>query len=120
VLQQVYSPVTGPWSIALERQYETLRAFAGDFRAYCYDPAARARLEQRMPAARWEASIDRYEHLRLARLCAYLVVRRPDANVGHSILIYRLDAGEIRAATAGSLSEWTALIERSGVGASSR
>jgi hypothetical protein len=120
VLQQVYSPVAGPWSIELERQYEMLRALAGDFRAYSDDPAARSRLERRMPAAYWEASIARYEHLRLARLCAYLVVRKPDAEVGHSILIYRLDAGEVRAATAGSLSDWSALIERSGVGASSR
>ena len=120
VLQQVYSPVVGPWSIALEREYETLRAFAGAFRAYAVDPNARARLEKAMPAARWEASINRYQHLRLARLCAYLVVRPPDANVGHSILIYRLDAGQVSAATAGSLSEWSRLIERSGVGSSSR
>jgi hypothetical protein len=50
--------------------------------------------------------------LRFARLCHYLRVRPPDAHVGHSILIYRLDAAEIAGATAGSLAEWHATLER--------
>ena len=41
------------------------------------------------------------ESQRIARLCAYLRHRDPDDNVGHSILIYRLNAEEIRRAQYG-------------------
>ena len=39
-------------------------------------------------------------------------MRAPDANVGYSILIYRLNAAEIAAATTGSLADWQALMDR--------
>jgi hypothetical protein len=36
--------------------------------------------------------------------------------IGYSIFIYRLSAEEVRAATGGSLKDWSSLIERSGDG----
>jgi hypothetical protein len=36
-----------------------------------------------------------YERARFARISQYLRVRRPDAVIGHSILVYRLDAREV-------------------------
>ena len=116
MLQQVYSSVRGPWTIELEKEYQLLRTFEPVFRAYAEDPSARARFNREMPPEKWRASRDRFLHLRFARLCYYLRVRRPDAVIGYSIFVYRLDAGEVRAATAGSLRDWSLLIEKSGDG----
>ena len=77
------------------------------------DPAARARLEKEVAPEKWTVSRDRFQHLRFARLCYCLRARKPDAMIGYSILIYRLTADEVAAATGGSLRDWTALIERS-------
>ena len=114
MLQQVYGVVRGPWTVELEKEYQFLRAFEPMFRTYAEDPAARARLERDLPPEKWAASRDRFLHLRFARLCYFLRVRRPDALIGYSIFVYRLSAQEVRAATAGTLSEWSALIVRSG------
>ncbi|MCX6952571.1 MAG: hypothetical protein NTV51_10465, partial [Verrucomicrobia bacterium] len=62
--------------------------------------------------ARWRRTWTRFDLLRFARLCYYLRVRPPEANVGYSIFIYRLSAGEVAAATNGSLTDWQKLIER--------
>jgi hypothetical protein len=112
MLQEVYSPVRGDWTLALEQEFQTFRAIEPQLLAYQNDPAARSRLAREAPAVKWEAGWQRYDWLRLARLCHYLRVREPDANAGYSILIYRLTADEVRAATAGSLKDWSALIER--------
>jgi Dolichyl-phosphate-mannose-protein mannosyltransferase len=114
MLELVYSSVQGPWTIELEKEYEFLRTFEPMFKAYADDPAARAALQGELSPAKWKASRDRFLHLRFARLCYYLRARQPDAVIGYSIFVYRLSAEEVRAATAGSLRDWTSLIERSG------
>jgi Dolichyl-phosphate-mannose-protein mannosyltransferase len=115
MLQQVYTSVRGPWTIDLEKEYQFLRSFEPAFGAYASDPEARRRLEQGLPPEKWKAARDRFMHLRFARLCYYLRVRRPEAVIGYSIFVYRLSADEVAGATAGSLSDWAALISRSGV-----
>ena len=110
MLQQVYSSIRGPWTVELEKEYQFLRTFEPMFRTYAEDPSARARLERDLSPEKWAASRDRFLHLRFSRLCYYLRVRRPDAVIGYSIFVYRLGAEEVRAATAGSLSEWSSLI----------
>jgi 4-amino-4-deoxy-L-arabinose transferase-like glycosyltransferase len=117
MLEQVYSSVRGPWTIDLEKEYQNLRTFEPQFRAYAEDPAARARLDSQLPPETWKAHRDRFLHLRFARLCYFLRVRKPDAVIGYSIFIFRLSAEEVRAATAGSLKDWSLLIVRSGDGA---
>jgi hypothetical protein len=82
------------------------------FTAYMREPSRRVELTRDVPDAQWQTAIQRHDWLRLARLCAYLRVRTPDANVGYSILIYRLSEAEVTSATAGSLADWRALIER--------
>ncbi len=114
MLQQVYSSVRGPWTLELEKEYQFLRTFEPTFRAYAENAAERDRLLTELPQEKWTASRDRFLHLRFARLCYYLRVRKPDAVIGYSIFVYRLSAEEVRAATAGSLKDWSALIERSG------
>jgi 4-amino-4-deoxy-L-arabinose transferase-like glycosyltransferase len=110
-LQQVYSDLH-PWTAALEKEFQELRAFEPTFLAFQNDSARRAKLLEDFPASRWRELWKRYEALRFARLCPYLQVRGPDANVGYSILIFRLSAAEVSAATAGSLADWQALIEQ--------
>ncbi len=112
MLQQVYSTVQGPWTRELENEYQFLRTFEPMFQAYATDAEARARLSRDVSPEKWTASRDRFMHLRFARLCYYLRVRQPDAVVGYSIFIYRLNAEEVRAATAGSLRDWSSLVER--------
>jgi hypothetical protein len=110
MLQQVYSDLH-PWTPALEKEFQELRAFESTFLAFQNDAARRVKLLEDFPASRWRELWKRYEALRFARLCPYLQVRGPDANVGYSILIFRLSPAEVSAATAGSLAEWQALIE---------
>jgi hypothetical protein len=120
MLEQVYSSVRGEWTLELEKEYQFLRTFEPMFRAYAEDPAARARLEAAVSPGNWAVSRDRFLHLRFARLCYYLRVRRPDAVIGYSIFVYRLNAEEVKAATGGSLRDWSSLIERSGDGSGAR
>ncbi len=120
MLEQVYSTVRGPWTLELEKEYQFLRTFEPVFRTYAEDPAARAKLQGELSPEKWTASRDRFLHLRFSRLCYFLRVRKPDAVVGYSIYVYRLSEDEVRAATAGSLSDWSALIVRSGEGADGR
>ncbi len=101
-----------PWTPEREKEYQELRQLEPLFAAYAGDAAQRAELLRNAPAERWRSGIRRHEMLRMARLTSYLRVRGPDADAGHSILIFRLTAEEIQAATAGSWSEWSRLLER--------
>ena len=112
MLQQDYGPVRGDWTLPLEKEYQTLRALEPAFLAYQNDPARRAALLRDAPAERWTTGWKRYELLRFARLCYCLRARTAEASPGYSILVYRLEAAEIAAATAGSLRDWQDLIER--------
>ena len=56
----------------------------------------------RSPSRVWTTKADKLpERLRLARLCHQLRRRTPDAQAGHSILIYRLSAEEVQEALYG-------------------
>ena len=112
MLQQVYSSVQGPWTAEHEREFQQLHAREPQLFAFQDEPARRSELLREAPAEKWDASWARYEQLRFARLCTYLRVRRPDADIGHSIFIHRLTASEVASATAGALAEWSALIEK--------
>ncbi len=112
MLAHVYSPIRGPWTIELEKEFLAARSLEPQLIAYTHNPAQRAELEAAAPAQKWQAAATRYDLLRFARLCYYLRVRPIDAHVGYSIFIYRLTAEEIRAATEGSIADWQALIER--------
>ncbi|MBI5771645.1 MAG: glycosyltransferase family 39 protein [Verrucomicrobia bacterium] len=112
ILEQVYSPVRGPWTLELEQEFQAARSLERAMRDYQQNPARRDELLRDGSKEKWESVIKRYEWLRLARLCHYLRARGADAHVGYSIFIYRLAADELRAATAGTLQAWARLIER--------
>lgn len=111
MLQQVYSPVRGPWTVELEKEYQQLRTLEPAFADYTRDPKIRAELERSPGGERWPQVIKRYDILRFARLCFYLRARVPDAMIGYSILIYRLNENEVARATNGPLSAWVGLID---------
>jgi hypothetical protein len=88
ILQSLYNPVWGHWNERYERSYrEHLATFRNQQHADV--PANPTDLARQW----WEL-----EHLRLARLCAYLRTREPDDNVGYSILIYRVSDRELKIA----------------------
>lgn len=98
LLQQVYSE-TPNWTLDQEKVFQALRQLEPELLANSTASAETTQL--------WK----RYERLRFSRLCAYLQVRGPDAEVGYSILIYHLSPAEIQNATAGSLADWKNAIE---------
>jgi 4-amino-4-deoxy-L-arabinose transferase-like glycosyltransferase len=78
-LSEVYSGYSGPWTPALQARYEKLPADSEGF-----------------------------DRLRFSRLCKYLQHRRPDAEPGYSILVFRLTAPEIDEALHGPAGGWHA------------
>lgn len=111
MLQQVYSTVRGDWTVALEKEFQELRTLEPTLLAYQRDPNRRTDLLRDAPAQNWRTAWKRYETLRFARLCHYLRVRKADASIGYSILVFRLSEAELSAATAGSVQQWRQLIE---------
>jgi len=95
MLQQVYSGFGGHWTPALEQEYRQLAVLAPAFRDFLTKPEARPALLQLTSAQKWEENWRRYDGLRFARLCAKLRTREPDAMVGYSILVYRVNAAEL-------------------------
>lgn len=112
ILQQVYSPFRAEWRLAWEKEYQEGRGKESLFREYWSNPVIRQELGRYGYAAAFESTWERYDQLRLARLCHYLRIRGPDANAGHSILIYRLTDEEVANAIRGNLSTWTTLLEK--------
>lgn len=112
MLEHVYSPIRGAWTPELEKEYQWMRGFEPMFLEYFGSPARRAEMDREAGPEKWKRAWTRHDLLRFARLCHYLRARQPDANVGYSILIYRLTAEEIAAATTGSIEDWQRAIER--------
>ncbi len=117
MLQADYLSVRGPWTTELEADYQRLHSLENAFLTYQSDPAQRKQLQQNVPDAQWRGAWERYDTLRFLRLCHYLRARQPDAQIDYTIFVYRLSAGEIAMATAGSLDNWTMAIERARIDA---
>jgi 4-amino-4-deoxy-L-arabinose transferase-like glycosyltransferase len=105
MLQHVYLEQRGPWTLENERLYQQLRLSDGSFHTLKATPGGRPELRLGLSTQEWATAWNRYEQLRFARLCHYLRARRPDAQPGYSILVYRLDQAEIDAALHGSLRD---------------
>jgi hypothetical protein len=112
MLSHVYSDLRGPWTRAWENEFLAARAIEPALIDYTVNHARRAELLKSAPASKWQAVVKRYDVLRFARLCYYLRLRSPEAQIGHAIFIYRLSADEIHAATAGSLADWSNLMKQ--------
>ncbi len=112
MLQHVYSSVRGNWTLEREAEYQTLRPLEALLLTYQHDPIRRAELLRDAPEVKWKTAWKRYEVLRFARLSHFLRVKPAIANIGYSILVFRLSDDDVAAATGGSLKDWSALIER--------
>jgi hypothetical protein len=112
MLQQVYSPLRGEWSLAWEREYQEGRLKEPLFWKYWTDAATREEVRATGAAEAFERTWQRYDLLRFARLCHFLRARRPEAVIGHSIFIHRLSQAEIDAALNGTYSDWLRAVEQ--------
>ena len=105
MLQNVYTPYHPPWSARDEAGWLAARADVERLEAAQADAAAFDALLAERGEAGWNRRLGEYEQLRFARLCALLRRRPPDAEIGHSILVYRLGADDARAAVYGPPAE---------------
>jgi hypothetical protein len=95
MFRRVYTSVRGPWT----RDYETRYRDIGDWIAHMgRKPAGQepSNLDG-TPISQQEAHdlLFEYEQLQFGRLCHFLQFRQPDAMVGYSFLIFRLNDNEI-------------------------
>jgi hypothetical protein len=93
----------GPWNQTYESAYQQLRPalvplLTGD------GTTRIAALQARSPAE-WTELMTMYEHLRFARLTAFLRQREPDDNINFSILVYRLSDADLARALDGPPAE---------------
>jgi tetratricopeptide (TPR) repeat protein len=120
LLQGVYAEPLGPWCTAFEATYQRARHFidaatedASVAGAIVSD--SRSDLPSVQPdeaaddAAVREAAVHAFNLLQAGRLRAFLRQRAPDANVGGSILVFRLSAADLEAALLGPPAELEAV-----------
>ena len=98
-LQQVYG-VHGRWNQALEDAYR--------------DVIMALRRDDEMGKPGELEKLQRFNRLRFARLANFLRQREPDARIGYSILVYRLERSDLLSALAGPFSAWNDGEARSG------
>jgi 4-amino-4-deoxy-L-arabinose transferase-like glycosyltransferase len=106
LLQTVYTRTFGPWNKVYEHDYQETRQHLAAFEATAPGSAERAELIRQNSAERWTHEYEAFANLRFGRLCAYLRHHGPpDAAIGYAILIWRLEADELRAALEGPPAE---------------
>ena len=104
LLEDVYSPVSGPWTPNREHWYAALRTrMRAELASGVRKPDL---LDLDYAGPLWQ--LDR---LRFARLCTFLRLRRPDAVINYTIFVYRLSAPEVQAAVDGSPQEFSRLLD---------
>jgi hypothetical protein len=96
--QSVYTLTFGPWNTEYEARYQNALRNVLAYEAASKDPAKLAAILHIHPEQFWDNEYDWFEKLRFGRLCAWLRHRRPvpDASVGYSILIWRLNVQELQ------------------------
>jgi len=88
MLQSVYNRTAfGPWCAAYETEYQNLALIVNRLRQHP-DMATFMQLTA-------TGVIERYDNLRLGRLCAYLRKREPDERITYGILVYELNQAQL-------------------------
>jgi hypothetical protein len=102
MLQGVYTKYLGSWNPRLEKGYRMAQERVQAFLASQPSPGEGVKLLRSGKAPK-QAENAAYNHdqYRFARLCHFLRQRRPDAMVGYSILIFRLDEKDLEEAQQG-------------------
>lgn len=104
MLQQVYGPARGRWSVEAEAWFRRLRAMELEFREAADAGGA---IHDDDTYELWE----RYDQLRFARLCHYLKARRPEAVINQSLFVFRLDDSELDQVLRRDAAAWGAALE---------
>ncbi|WP_221029760.1 ArnT family glycosyltransferase [Actomonas aquatica] len=106
MLQDIFSPVKGPWTADKEESYRRGMAWARR-------QLAQGTLENRIIDFGRENTegLWQVERLRFARIARYLRVRPPDAIVANATMVYRLNELEISALVEGPPEAVSLLIE---------
>lgn len=95
MLSQIHSPARGPWTAEKEHAYHQLSAWIRHLRSRPPHEPPTWVDGSTLDPSEVSARLFHYEHLLFGRLCHFLQVRRPDALIGYSILIFRLTADEV-------------------------
>ena len=111
MLQRVYTPVRGPWTLSFEKTYLDLRNWVNQTSLHTDQQPITDLAGAPLSVADVTARLWNYEALQFGRLCHFLQFREPDDNVGYSILIYRLTDDEVSLALNGSLAAVNAVVE---------
>ena len=99
MLESVYNHTAfGPWRDSYESEYQRLTPVIGQI-GQSHDSAAFARLAK-------TGAMQRYDELRLARLCAYLRKREPDERITYGVLVYELNQAQLDEALRGPPAEF--------------
>jgi hypothetical protein len=101
MVQPVYMAFPGRWNAAYETAYQQLRGEIEEASRGGADMATFQRAAPHMKPDDLQTAFRQYEDLRFGRLASFLRLREPDAEVGYSILIYRLTDDDVRRALAG-------------------
>jgi hypothetical protein len=108
LLQGVYTAAFGPWSRDYEAMYRSAQRNFDVFNRTAPNTPERRALFAQMPPGFWDEEFARFEHLRFARLCAWLRQQgEPPHHVGHAIFIWKLDFAALETALLGPPVELT-------------
>ena len=98
MLQSVYNEAAfGPWSASYENEYQNVTSEIDQIKQR-HDSTAFVQLVR-------TGEIQRYDGLRLARLCAYLRKREPDGRITYGVLVYELNQAQLDEALSGLPAE---------------
>jgi len=107
MLQDPYSSWNGPWTARHEGVYRNLlRSMREELAS-----GERAPLIEEFGEGP-SHPLWNLERLRFARISLYLRQRRPETVIGHSLMVYRLDAAELRTLVDGTPEELAGLLEQ--------
>jgi hypothetical protein len=109
ILQHVYEMERGPWAAVYEEAYRKGVAWSASREAN--DPVMAIANPEPVAKDQRADRLRTFRALRFGRLCAYLRHQKPSANIGYSILVFRLSQADIDAALNGPPAELTPNIE---------
>jgi hypothetical protein len=97
MFQNLYTRYFGPWNRRYEEEYQTALRTLGLTEENTRTTDALAAVLQSHPDQVWQTHYAAFEQLRFHRLCSWLraAQRPPDTTIGHSILIWKLDAAAL-------------------------
>jgi hypothetical protein len=90
-----------PWTRSLETEYQQRLTNVKLLSSTGEGTEARTDLLRKTGEDFWWQTFRRFDELRIGRLAAFLRHRQPDAEVGYSILIYRLTDADVNTALEG-------------------